>query len=882
MSLDANDLKASPFPGKSVLQLPLKWKIRYCSFQGNMQSTAIDYQAEVIAQKIRHLMITTNGRTEKNATIEEYYQAFCSVLREEIMVNWTATLDTIEEKKSRVLYFLSMEYLPGRFLRHNIVNIGASELIQAVLKKMERNFGDLLSCETDAGLGNGGLGRLSSCFLDALATLHYPARGYGLRYQYGIFEQEIWNGQQIEKPDCWLLNTNPWESRRDTLATNIHFRGKPVSAKNKHGDEVFLLEDPEEVRALPYDTPIIGYSESQEYSVLTLRLWSTKESPRNFQLQRFNAGLLESAVENTSLTDVLYPNDNTELGKRIRLKQEFLLVSASLHDILRRHRRVHDDMFLLADKVRIQINDTHPALVVAELIRELTKNYDFSWEKAVETCQACCAYTNHTILREGLEEWNENRMYELLPRQFHILQRLNLQFCNQIRAKFPNDEERVRRMSILEGGQARMSHLAIYGSHKVNGVAELHTNLLKTSLFKDFYEMYPEKFVNVTNGVTQRRWLLDCNPLLSEFISKRIGRGWITDFSQMSKLASFAKDKASQDEFLQIKRQNKKALLQFLSKENPKRDAKGKMVPHPCYMEEKALFDVHIKRMHEYKRQLLNALHLIVLYHEILDGKRGPIIPRLSIFAGKAAPGYFRAKQIVQLICAMERKFQKTSELKGKLSVIFVENYNVSRAEILIPAADLSEQISTAGWEASGTGNMKLSMNGALTIGTEDGANVEMRESVTDAWWPFRFGASAEQNSQPYKALDIYMKDESLRKAIDSLKDGTFSENGEEASAFAEIHQELVEVDNYRILQDFGSYYEAQKKVDALFANPSAWAETAIHNIASMGKFSVDVSIGNYAKKIWGLEPCPPDPNIVSRVRTEYSEHDRCRIGVPK
>lgn len=843
---------------------------------------SINYQSDVLAQKIKHLMITSNGRTEKKASIEEFYQAFVQVLREEIMINWTASLDTIEEKKARVLYFLSMEYLPGRFLHHNIVNIGASELIQAVLKKMERSFDDLISCEPDAGLGNGGLGRLSSCFLDSLATQHYPARGYGLRYQYGIFEQEIWNGNQVERPDCWLLNANPWESRRDTLSENVRFRGRPVSAKNKHGDEVFLLEDCEEVRALPYDTPIIGYSENTNYSVLTLRLWSTKESPRNFQLQRYNAGFLESAVENTSLTDVLYPNDNTELGKRVRLKQEFLLVSASLQDILRRHLRIHGEMNNLADKVRIQINDTHPALVIAELVRSLTKNYDFSWQEAWETCQACCGYTNHTILREGLEEWNEHRLSELLPRQFQVIQKMNLMLCNQVRAKFPGDEEKVRRVSILEMGQIRMSHLAIFGSHKVNGVAELHTSLLKQNLFKDFYEMFPEKFLNVTNGVTQRRWLLDSNPLLAEFISSRIGRGWITDFSQISKLSAFAGDPASCQELIRIKRQNKIALLQFLQRENAIRDVAGKMMPHSCCLDENALFDVQIKRIHEYKRQLLNALHLLLMVHEIKDRSRTFDVPRMVIFGGKAAPGYTRAKQIIQLICSIGRKIQSDVELRSKLNVIFVENYNVSRAEIIIPAADLSEQISTAGWEASGTGNMKLSINGALTIGTEDGANIEMRQAVTDSWWPFRFGGTSDQNQQPYKSWDIYIHDAPLRRAIDSLKDGSFSENAAEAEAFAQIHQDLVERDGFRLLQDFRSYYETQKKVEALFLQPAAWAETVIHNIAAMGRFSVDTAIAKYAEEIWGIVPLVPDSNILNKVREEYSEHDRCRIGAPK
>jgi len=837
----------------------------------------LDYQSDVLAQKIKHLMITTNGRTARDASVEEFYQAFCLALREEMMVNWTASLDTMEYTKARVLCFLSMEYLPGRFLRHTIINMGATELIRAVLKKMGRNFEDLVACEPDAGLGNGGLGRLSSCFLDSLATLQYPARGYGLRYQYGIFEQEIWNGKQVERPDCWLLNINPWETRRDALAVNVLFGGKSIPSFNKNGEEVYLLEDYEEVRALAYDSPIIGYSEKPNNSVLTLRLWSTKESPRNFQLQRYNAGFLDTAAENTSLTDVLYPNDNTELGKRVRLKQEFLLVSASILDIIRRHLRIHGDISSLGDKTRMQINDTHPSLVIAELVRILTKQYDFSWQKAWETCQECCSYTNHTVLKEGLEEWNGHRVHELLPRQFKIIQRLNLELCNQARAKFPNDEEKVRRLSILENGQIKMSHLAIFGSHKVNGVAELHTHILKTKIFKDFYDLSPEKFINVTNGVTQRRWLLDCNPLLSAFITKRIGSGWICDFTQLHKLAPFASDPESQQEFLRIKRQNKTKLLQFLKAETGIRDAAGKMIaPYPL-PDENALFDLQIKRIHEYKRQLMNALYLIMVYQE------GRIsCPRFVIFGGKAAPGYERAKQIIRLICAISRKLRNTPEMHKQLHVLFVENYNVSRAEILIPAADLSEQISMAGQEASGTGNMKLAMNGALTIGTEDGANIEMRQAITDTWWPFRFGASAQENEKPYRALDIYAQDAQIRRAIDALKDGTFAENEKEAAVFSQMYQNLLENDTYRVLQDLRDFYNTQKTVEELFQKPSAWAETALHNMAGMGRFSVDVAIRKYAEEIWHLTPNPPDEVILNKVRSEYAEHDRCKIGGPK
>jgi starch phosphorylase len=832
----------------------------------------INTQADNLVQKIKHIVITNSGHTVSNATIEELYQAFCLALREEIMINSAATIETIQNKKPRMVNFISMEYLPGRLLGNNITNMGANELIRATLKKMDRNLNELISCENDPGLGNGGLGRLASCFLDSLATLNYPARGYGLRYQYGIFEQEIWNGAQVEKPDCWLLTEDPWESRRDLFSVNIHFRGTLIHAKNKHGDDAYLLENFEEVRAIPFDTPILGYSELPNYSVLLLRLWSTKESPRNFELQRFNAGFLGQASENTALTDVLYPNDNNELGKRVRLKQEFVLVCASLQDIIRRHLHVYGDLSSFADKVRIQINDTHPALLIAEMVRTLTKNYDFSWSEAWEVCQACCSYTNHTILREALEEWNEHRVHELLPRQYQVIQKLNLEFCNQIRARYPGDEERVRNLSIIENGQIRMAHLAIYGSHRVNGVAKLHSQILKESTFKEFAEMFPHKLTNVTNGVTQRRWLLHANPLLSAFITKRIGKKWITSFQEIEKLAPFAQDPDSQMEFLEIKKKNKEALISFLSRENCIRNPQGKMISHSHVIEPTALIDVQIKRIHEYKRQLLNILHLIMIYQE---KERRPI-HRLSLFAGKAAPGYERAKQIIRLISAISRKFH--ADQREDLCVVFVENYNVSRAEIIIPAADLSEQISTAGWEASGTGNMKLTINGALTIGTEDGANIEMHEKITDRWWPFSFGATAAENRNPYDPKEIYYQDEAVRQAVDSLNDGTFALNEEEHQAFQQIYHSLIGLDTFRVLQDLRSYYQTQKKVEELYLQPKLWAETAIHNISAMGPFSTDESIRNYAKTIWGIEPCPPDPLILAKVRGEYSEHDRCKI----
>lgn len=851
--------------------------------------TVIQMQAESLAHKIKHYLITTMGVTLDEANPEEFYRAFALTLREETMINWTACMHTYKKRQARMLYYLCMEYMPGRFLGNNITNIHATELVRHVMKMMNRNFEQELCYEPDPGLGNGGLGRLAACLLDSLATQQYPAIAYGLRFQYGIFDQEIWDGVQVERPENWLLHENPWEYRRDTHAASVYYAGRTVPNANKRGVEVMDVADFDEVRALAYDVPIIGYKESGEFNVNTLRLWTTKESPRNFQLQRYNAGLLDQAAENTSLTDVLYPNDNNETGKRIRLKQEFLLVSASLQDIIRHHLHTFPDMSNFADKVRIHINDTHPALTIAELQRLLIREHDFGWEEAWEVVKTCCNFTNHTVLRESLEEWNQNRLHYLLPRQYHIIERLNLEFCDAVRKRFPGDEDRVRRMSIIQDGQVRMANLAIFGSHRVNGVAALHTEILKNEVFKDFNEMYPDKFVNVTNGVTQRRWLLHINPKLSHFITKRIGRKWITNFEHISELAAFAKDAESKKEFLEIKRENKRALIQYIHEKNPIRDEKGKIVGHYTTLDESALFDVQIKRIHEYKRQLMNILHAIMVYHELKADPNSRKVKRVVIIAGKAAPGYAVAKNIIHLICCVARKINNDPSVKEKLNVVFMENYNVSRAELIIPGADLSEQISTAGMEASGTGNMKLAMNGALTIGTEDGANIEMHREVTDKWWPFGFGKTSSENaalrsSGSYSSWDIYMHDQKIHEALNSLRDRTFAETDAEHEAIYSLSQLLLEAQNgnqpdrYFVLSDMQAYYETQKRVEEFFLDSSKWAEYAIHNIASMGKFSTDESIHNYAKLVWDIKPCPCDKEELDKVRADYSEHDKCRI----
>ncbi|MGZ3633065.1 MAG: glycogen/starch/alpha-glucan family phosphorylase [Parachlamydiaceae bacterium] len=849
----------------------------------------VEYQAEMLAAKTKHYLVTSMGRIADEANCEEFYRALSYALREEIMINWLASSRTYRQENAKMLYYLSLEYLPGRILSNNIGNLAANEIVKLVLQKMNRSMHEVMARESDPGLGNGGLGRLASCFLDSLATMHYPAQAYGLRYQYGIFEQQLWDGLQIEAPDCWLLSENPWEFRRDLRRVTVKYCGTPVSTLNIHGDEIMSLTYPEEVWALPFDIPIVGYSRTPQFSVMTLRLWSTKESPRNFQLQSYNAGRLDQAAENTLLTDVLYPNDVHETGKRIRLKQEFLLVSASIQDIVRHYLSTQQNFRAFADKVRIQINDTHPALVIPELIRILTKHHDIPWKMAVEMTQTVTGYTNHTILSEALEQWDQSLMFYLLPRQYRIIERLNYEFCNTLRAKNPNDESLIQRASILEKGKVRMANLAIVGSHKVNGVAALHTEILKNRVFKDFYEMFPDKFINVTNGVTQRRWLLHCNPELAKLITRYIGDGWICDFPQIAKFKEHASNPECQNEFLAIKKKNKSELIRFLNQENKLRNASGAIVAPPPLIDVNSIFDVQIKRIHEYKRQLLNALHVIVLYQEMLENPQHERASRTVIFGGKAAAGYEAAKNIIRLVHCIARKINHDSAINNRLKVVYLENYNVSRAEIVIPAADLSEQISLAGMEASGTGNMKLSINGALTIGTNDGANIEMREAITDRWWPFVFGGSADEIQQQkehhsYNPRDFYHNNAKLRKALDTLKDDTFATNDAERQVLNTIFYSLfegrygAEPDRYFTLYDFDSYYEAQKKVDQLYHQPQLWAEYALNNIAGMGSFSSDVAVKNYCEKIWQISPMPIQQEILDRIRYEYSMLDVCRV----
>jgi glycogen phosphorylase len=840
-------------------------------------------KTDKIIRKIKHFLVTETGKVLEEASNEEYYTAFCMALREEIMIHWTAHLHTIEQTKAKIAYYMSLEYLPGRLTESTITNIHAVQIVKEVLEKTGRSYWDIMHIETDPGLGNGGLGRLSSCVLESAASKQYPVMGYGLRYQYGIFEQELWNGSQTERPDDWLLYDNPWEIRRDLESTFIHFAGQSQEAKNRHGDLVERLENYEEVRALPYDIPIVGYPQNDHFSVVSLRLWSTKESPRNFELQRYNAGQLGLAAENTSLTDVLYPNDHHDIGKKTRLKQEFLLASASIQDIIRRHLRIHQKIELLPDKVSIQINDTHPALVVAELTRVLTKHYDLSFARAFEITQSCCNYTNHTTLKEALEEWNEDRMHQLLPRQYHIIQTLHEMLQKKIDQSSLPDKQKIKEATdIIQNNQVHMARLCLFACHKVNGVAKLHGDILKERIFPEFNALYPEKITYVTNGVTQRRWLLHTNPMLAHFITERIGDGWLRDFAQIEKLQEFAHDADTQRRFLQIKAECKKRLIDFIHKENPIRGPYGVPVGSYELFSEKALFDVQVKRIHEYKRHLMNIIHAIMIFFELKKDPKAKTVQRQILLGGKASPGYDMAKRIIRLAFAVGRTFAKDPEVSSKLRLLFFENYNVSRAEMIIPAADLSQQISTAGMEASGTGNMKLSMNGALTIGTEDGANIEMQASVTEQWWPFSFGANEEELVRLRDSYDpkrIYESNPQIKEALDALRDGFFAENEGEHQAFHTIYQSLVEglytdrADRFFILHDLQSYQETQKKVEELFAMPEKWAETAIHNMAKMGPFSIDCAVANYAKDIWEISPCPTDMAILEKVKREYSEH---------
>lgn len=851
-----------------------------------MNQELFNTRVEHLVVKVKHYLITRWGKLVDQVSDEAFYEAFSYAFREELMTNWVASFRTYMESNSKMLYYLSMEYLPGKILCNAIKSLKAEEIAREASRRLNRNFDSIMHKEREPGLGNGGLGRLASCFLDSLATLKIPTIGYGLRYQYGTFEQEICYGSQMERPDRWLIRLYPWSFRRDDHSCSVKFSGRTTDIENDVKEKCHSLHDYEEVRAIPFDIPIVGHSAHPDFTVATMRLWSTKESPRNFRLQIFNAGKVDEAAENTLLTDVLYPNDNHDIGKRFRLKQEFLLVSASLQDIFRRHLAINPDLKNLSDKVRIQINDTHPALLVAEMMRSLIKDHHFKWDEAWQTTSSCISFTNHTVLAEALEEWKVDRLQHLLPRQFSVIEKINEQLVSSLPEPFKNPEI-ITKLKIIEHEQVRMANLAIYGSTKVNGVAKLHSDILKESVFKHFHELYPEKFLNVTNGVTPRRWLLHCNPLLTEFISKRIGHDWEYDFDQLAKLYEHAEDRTTQEEFLEIKRKNKEVCAEYIKNYNDQFRSYDPFVKNMYPLGTDSIYDMHIKRIHEYKRQLLKLIHTIIVYQELLENPQSRTAKRSVFIGGKAAPGYQKARDLIFLIHIVARKINQDPKTNDKLRLLFIENYNVSKAEILIPASDLSEQISMAGKEASGTGNMKLAMNGSLTIGTEDGANIEMRESVTDQWWPFRFGSTKEEiqkmhDEMSYYPNKIYKQDVKIKKALDALIDNTFAESDFEKQITEQFYHYLVEgfnPDPYFVLHDLNSYYEAQKKVEDLYSNPLEWAKFAIHNIAAMTPFSSDVSIKNYVEQIWQIQPVEIKKEILDRVRADFDDNSSCIIA---
>jgi starch phosphorylase len=798
----------------------------------------------------RHLQLSL-GKDKYSATAYDRYLAVAYAVRDKLIERWIQTQHTYYRQDVKRIYYLSMEFLMGRTLGNAILNLGLEEVVEQAVYDLSLDMEEIRNMELEAGLGNGGLGRLAACFLDSMATLQLPAYGYGIRYDYGMFHQTIKNGFQHENPDNWLRLTNPWEIARPEYTVTIQFKGRVVTRKNPQGNVVFEWVDTEDVLACPYDTPIPGYGNA---TVNTLRLWSAK-SADEFGLHYFNSGDYLEASKDIALAEsiskVLYPNDTSMNGKELRLKQQYFLCAATLNDIIRRHKKYHKDCSRLAEKVSLQLNDTHPTIAIPELMRILVDLEGYSWEQAWDTTTKVFAYTNHTLLPEALEKWSVDLMGRLLPRHLQIIFEINYRFLKQVSWKYPGDVERLKRMSLIEEGEnrsVRMAYLAIVGSHSVNGVAQLHTDLLKSLVVKDFYDLSPQKFNNKTNGITPRRWLKKANKGLSALITEHIGDGWVKDFSQIRKLEPFAHDDSFVKRWQQVKLENKRRLAEYVG--NVKDVA----------MNPNTLFDVQVKRMHEYKRQLLMVLHIIHLYNEVKAGKGRDMVPRTFIFGGKAAPGYFMAKLIIKLINAVADVVNADPDTRDLLQVLFLEDYRVSLAEKIFPASDLSEQISTAGKEASGTGNMKFSINGALTIGTLDGANIEIREEVGAENF-FLFGLTAEQvlarKAAGYNPLEYIDKDPRLMAVMELFRTGYFSP--EEPGLFNPLIDSLIVKDEYMLMADFGDYVACQQKVSDLYRDYDRWTRMAILNVARMGKFSSDRTILEYNRDIWHAAQIPID-----------------------
>uniref|UniRef100_A0A1A9UT61 Alpha-1,4 glucan phosphorylase n=1 Tax=Glossina austeni TaxID=7395 RepID=A0A1A9UT61_GLOAU len=797
----------------------------------------------------RHLHYTL-VKDRNVATLRDYFFALANTVRDNMVGRWIRTQQYYYEKDPKRVYYLSLEYYMGRSLQNTMINLGIQSECEEAMYQLGLDIENLEELEEDAGLGNGGLGRLAACFLDSMATLGLAAYGYGIRYEYGIFAQKIRNGEQVEEPDDWLRFGNPWEKARPEYMLPVKFYGRVIDTP-----EGKKWVDAQVIYAMPYDNPIPGYDNNV---VNTLRLWSAK-SPIDFNLKFFNDGDYIQAVLDRNLAEnisrVLYPNDNFFEGKELRLKQEYFMVAATLQDIIRRYKAskfgcreaVRTDFEQFPSKVAIQLNDTHPSLAIPELMRILVDEEHLDWNKAWNITVRTCAYTNHTILPEALERWPVSMLEAILPRHLQIIYHINFLHLENVKKLYPNDFDRLRRMSLVEeDGEKRinMAHLSIVGSHAVNGVAAIHSQILKDDLFRLFYEMEPHKFQNKTNGITPRRWLLLCNPGLSDLICEKIGNEWPVHLDQLLALKKWAKDSNFHRNLARVKQENKLKLAQILEK-----DYGVKVNPA-------SLFDIQVKRIHEYKRQLLNCLHIITLYNRIKKDPTAAFIPRTIMIGGKAAPGYYVAKQIIKLICAVANVINNDPIVGDKLKVIFLENYRVSLAEKIMPAADLSEQISTAGTEASGTGNMKFMLNGALTIGTLDGANVEMAEEMGRENI-FIFGMTVEEvealKKKGYNAYEYYNKNPETKQCVDQIAGGFFSpENPNEFTNIADI---LLKYDHYLLLADFESYIKAQDLVSQTYENPAKWHEMVVNNIASSGKFSSDRTIAEYAREIWGIEP---------------------------
>ena len=797
-------------------------------------------------------------RTIDEATPQQIFQAVSYAIKDVIIDDWIATQKQFDETGAKKVYYLSMEFLMGRALGNNIINLGAKKAVKEALEELGFDLNAIEDQEPDPALGNGGLGRLAACFLDSLATLGYPAYGCGIRYHYGMFKQKIKDGYQVEVPDEWLKNSYPFELRRPEYATEVKFGGYVKTEWDGERNH-FVQEGYQSVLAVPYDMPIVGYGNNV---VNTLRIWDAQPID-TFSLSAFDKGDYQKAVEQENLAknlvEVLYPNDNHYAGKELRLKQQYFFISASLQVALKKFKETNDDIHKLPEKIVFQMNDTHPTVAVAELMRLLLDQEGLNWDEAWGITTKCCAYTNHTIMAEALEKWPIELFSRLLPRVYQIVEEINRRFLIEVQNKYPNNYEKVKKMAIIFDGQVKMAHLAIVAGYSVNGVAKLHTEILKNQELKDFYEMMPEKFNNKTNGITQRRFLLHGNPLLADWITEQIGDEWITDLPHLEKLKVYVDDPKFQQEFMNIKYQNKLRLAKYIKEHNG------------IDVDPRSIFDVQVKRLHEYKRQLLNILHVMYLYNQLKDNPNMDMVPRTFIFGAKAAAGYQIAKKTIKLINSVADVINNDKSINGKLKVVFIEDYRVSNAELIFAAADVSEQISTASKEASGTGNMKFMLNGALTLGTMDGANVEIVEEVGKEN-AFIFGLSADEvinyeNNGGYNPEEIFNTDQDIRRVLMQLINGYYSPQDPEL--FRDIYNSLLntknsaKADTYFILKDFRSYAEAQKRVEAAYRDENWWARAAMLNTASAGKFSSDRTIEEYVRDIWHLEKIHVDDDDV-------------------